>query len=95
MTLEEIARALGVQTTAQIAKACGADESEIRAVMPPPTLVLDYRGLGDARRWERYAKADFPQLTKKLGLDPCTGLRVVRVAAVDRKKGSNKKGKTT
>lgn len=76
MKLEEIAHALGVRTLAEVAASAGVDEALIRAApLPRPTLVLDYRGLGNAHRWEKYAKPPLPELRGKLDLDPWTGLR--------------------
>lgn len=76
MTLEEIARAMGVQTAAEVAAALGLAVEDIRPEMPRPTLVLDFRGESVVRGWERMAKAEISGVMKKLPhrLDPRTGL---------------------
>lgn len=76
MTPAAIAAALGVPTAAELAQELGIPESELRpAEFPEPCLVLDYRGSGDARRWERFAKPPIKGLRKPLRLDGVTGLR--------------------
>lgn len=76
MTLEEIARALGVPTLEEVAAAAGVPVESIRAASPEPCLVLDFRGDEGDRRWDRMAKPPIGEGEMGAKLDPFTGLRV-------------------
>lgn len=83
MTLVEMARALGVLTTEELADECGFTAAErgiveeaVRGEMTAPTLVLDFRGGVDAAtRWAKYAKGALPPVAMPHRLDPYTGLK--------------------